>query len=52
MPELEIPSVREVVFTRYRIIYQSRHDGVWILAVMHGAQDFSAFAARHSWNLS
>ena len=52
VPELEIPSVREVVFSRYRIIYQLRDDATWIIAVMHGTQDFSAFAERRKWNLS
>jgi plasmid stabilization system protein ParE len=52
VPELGMPSVREIVFQRYRVIYEAREDAVWILAVMHGAQDFATLAERRQWNVS
>ncbi len=52
VPDLGIARVREVVFQNYRIIYEARTEGVVILAVMHGARDFSTMAERRGWNLS
>lgn len=48
----EVAGFRELVFHNYRIIYESREDGIWIMAVMHGAMDFRKLAARRGWNLS
>ena len=52
VPELGIDQLREVVFHNYRIIYEPRTNGVVILAVMHGAMDFTTMAEKQDWNLS
>jgi len=41
VPELEIPTIREVLVQRYRLIYEVREDKIEILAFLHGARDFA-----------
>ena len=52
VPGLNIERLRELVFQNYRIIYDPREDGVWIIAVMHSAMDFATMAEQRGWNLS
>lgn len=52
VPDLDIDSLRELVFQNYRIIYEPREDGVWIMVVMHSAMDFGTMAEQRGWNLS
>jgi toxin ParE1/3/4 len=40
VPELEDPSMRELLVQRYRLIYEVRQNEVHILAFLHGARDF------------
>jgi plasmid stabilization system protein ParE len=47
-----VDGFRELVFHNYRIIYEPREDGVWIMAVMHDALDFRKLATKRRWNLS
>ena len=41
VPELEIPSIREVFVGRYRLIYEVRETKIEVLAFLHGARDFA-----------
>jgi plasmid stabilization system protein ParE len=41
VPELEQPSVRELLVQRYRLIYEVFDTKVEILAFIHGARDFA-----------
>ena len=41
VPELEQPSVREVLVQSYRLIYEVFDTKVEILAFIHGARDFA-----------
>lgn len=38
VPEIEAPSVREIIFGNYRIIYKIKVDAVYILTVRHFKQ--------------
>jgi toxin ParE1/3/4 len=52
VPEFEKQGLREVIYHNYRIVYRTKEDveGVEILAVVHGARDFTA-ALRQQWEL-
>jgi plasmid stabilization system protein ParE len=39
VPELDHPSIRELLLRRYRLIYQVTPSDVHILAFIHGARD-------------
>ena len=41
VPELGIPTVREVFVRRYRLIYEVRETKIEVLAFLHGARDFA-----------
>ena len=41
VPEIASPDVREAIIKRYRLIYEVHSEEVVILAVLHGARDFS-----------
>jgi len=41
IPEIGSSVIRETIVKRYRLIYEVRSDEVIILAVIHGARDFS-----------
>ncbi len=41
VPELEIPSIREIFVPPYRLIYEVHADKIDILAFLHGARDFA-----------
>lgn len=41
VPELDIPSIREVFIYSYRLIYEVKKEEVQILAFLHGARDFN-----------
>lgn len=38
VPELDIPSVREIIFQNYRIIYRTMNDYIEIITVFHGSR--------------
>ena len=40
VPELEIPTIRELFVQRYRLIYEVHKTKIEILAFLHGARDF------------
>jgi len=44
VPELEDPTVRELLVHSYRVIYQVRREDVRILALVHQARDFERHA--------
>jgi addiction module RelE/StbE family toxin len=46
VPELEQPTVREVIAGQYRIVYRVTADAVQILTVAHGARDFPPSSVR------
>ncbi len=37
VPEVNIPSVRDIIFQNYRIIYRTMNDFVEIITVFHGS---------------
>lgn len=41
VPELENPSIRELLVGRYRLIYEIHENTVDVLAFIHGARDFA-----------
>ena len=41
VPELEDPSIREVLIGKYRLLYEVKPMEVAILAILHGARDFA-----------
>jgi len=38
VPEVNIPSVREIIFQNYRIIYRTMNDFIEIITVFHGSR--------------
>jgi toxin ParE1/3/4 len=40
VPELEEPSVRELIVPPYRLVYEYDDSHVWILTLLHTAQQF------------
>ncbi len=46
VPEIGDPSIRERLIYRYRVVYRLDEHRVLIAAVIHGRQDFGAFATR------
>lgn len=43
VPEVDRPAIREVFVQRYRLLYEVREAEVRILALLHGARDFTAW---------
>lgn len=41
VPELGIPTIREIFVQRYRLIYEVYETKVEVLAFLHGARDFA-----------
>ena len=41
MPEVRSKDIRELLFSSYRIVYHVGRDRVQIVAVVHGARDWS-----------
>lgn len=41
MPEAQNPSIREVIYQGYRIVYRLRSDVVEIVMVVHGSRDLT-----------
>ncbi len=41
VPELEIPTVREVFIDKYRLIYEVTPSQVTVIGVLHGARDYN-----------
>ncbi len=41
VPELEIPTVREVFVDKYRLIYEVTPSQVIVIGFLHGARDFN-----------
>ena len=46
MPEADNPSIREVIYQGYRIIYRLCPDTIEIVMVVHGSRDLSRFDKR------
>ena len=40
VPELEEPSVRELIIPPYRLVYEYDESHVWVLTLLHTAQEF------------
>ena len=43
MPEADNPSIREVIYQGYRIVYRLRPDIIEIVMVVHGSRDLRRF---------
>lgn len=41
VPELGQPDIRELLVRNYRLVYNVTPEGVYILALIHGARDFA-----------
>ena len=41
VPELEIPTVREVFIDKYRLLYEVTSSQVTVIGFLHGARDFN-----------
>ncbi len=41
VPELEIPTLREVFIDKYRLIYEVTPSQVTVIGFLHGARDFN-----------
>ncbi len=41
VPEADNPSIREIIFLSYRIIYRVQEDTVTIITILHGARDIT-----------
>ena len=41
VPELDIPTVREIFVYKYRLVYEVFPSQVTVLGFLHGAQDFN-----------
>lgn len=50
VPEAGDPTIRELLFQHYRLIYRFREGDVEILAVVHGARDL-ANMNRSAWEM-
>ena len=46
MPEAANPSIREIIYQGYRIIYRLSPDTIEIVMVVHGSRDLSRFDKR------
>jgi plasmid stabilization system protein ParE len=49
VPELDDPDVHEVFVGKYRILYEVREDGVWVMRVIHGSQDLLLALGRRDY---
>lgn len=47
VPELGIPSIREVFLCNYRLIYEVTESHVLVLALIHGSRDFWMVWKQH-----
>lgn len=45
-PEVQDVSIRELFVSSYRLIYQVRPTGIYIVAMVHGARDLAALWQR------
>jgi addiction module RelE/StbE family toxin len=48
VPELDQPTVRELVVGSYRLIYEISEGNVYVLALIHGARDLTALWDRET----
>lgn len=48
VPELNSPAIREIFVNRYRLIYEVYSDRVEILAIIHGARDFTHWRSSNT----
>jgi toxin ParE1/3/4 len=46
VPELDEPTVRELVVGSYRVIYEIDEETVYILGLIHGARDLPGALGR------
>lgn len=44
VPELQIDSIREIIYRSYRIIYWVEEDNVEILTIFHSAREFGGIS--------
>lgn len=42
VPELSNPTIRELLIGNYRLLYQLRKSEVLVIALIHGARDFTS----------
>lgn len=47
VPELEDPSVRELLLSRYRVVYEVLPERVAVVRIIHASRDFLAAWGRH-----
>ena len=40
VPEIDDPDVREIIYTKYRIMYRINEDHVEILSIIHGSRKY------------
>jgi plasmid stabilization system protein ParE len=50
VPELENPTIRELIVRSYRIIYQIRGQQVGVLAVVHGSRELLRQIVKKPWS--
>ena len=46
VPELGVPTVRELLVGNYRLLYEVREASIYILGLIHGARDLAALWER------
>lgn len=46
VPEADDPSIRELLFYHYRIMYRVGEDAITILAIVHGSRDMRDTASK------
>jgi addiction module RelE/StbE family toxin len=51
VPEIEIPSVRELIVGNYRVVYQVKGRIIGIIALVHGHRDMLTRLRKADWNL-
>jgi len=50
VPELENPTIRELIVRSYRVIYQIRGQQVGVLAVVHGSRELLRQIIKKPWS--
>lgn len=46
VPELNRPEIRERLVYSYRLVYRVEEDGILVIAIIHGKQQFESFTNR------
>lgn len=42
IPEIDDPACREIIYGAYRIMYRIDDEDVWIISIVHGAQNWNS----------